>query len=260
MDDCRIRELAQRLIAAERECAPIPPFTDEFPDMTVGEAYRIQKAVVDARREAGDRIVGWKVGLTSRAMQEMMGVDQPDYGPVLASMLVGDGDAVPVAELIQPRVEAEIAVVLDRPLKGPGVRAHDVVRATAGVTASLEVIDSRFKDWRIRLPDTVSDMASSARVVLSGRVVPIGAMDLRLVGMVLTRRGEPVATGAGAAALGNPVHAVAWAANTLGRLGVTLDEGDVIMPGALHRAVDVTAGDTVRATFDRLGPVTVRFT
>lgn len=260
MDDATRQRLARRLLEAERERKPVAPLTADHPGMTADDAYKIQEAVVAARLDAGDRIVGWKVGLTSRAMQEMIGVDQPDYGPVLASMLVADGGAVPYDELIQPKAEAEIAFVLDRPLEGPGVTPLDVLRATAGVVASIEVIDSRIEDWQIKLPDTVADLASSARVILSARMVPAGDLDLRLVGMVMTVNGEPVSTGAGAAALGNPLNAVAWAANTLGRLGATLDEGQIVMPGALHRAVDVEPGDTVRATFDRLGGVTVRFT
>jgi 2-keto-4-pentenoate hydratase len=257
--DAEARAIAERLVEAERTRVPIPPLTSERPDLSAEDAYRIQQHVVAMRVEAAGGIVGYKVGLTSRAMQELLGVDRPDYGPILASTLLEDGASIDAAELIAPRVEAEIAFVLERPLKGPGVSALDVLEATAGVAASIEVIDSRIEGWRIRLADTIADLASSARVVIAGRIVAIDRVDLRLIGMVLERNGEVVSTGAGAAALGNPANAVAWAANTLGRLGITLEAGHVVMPGALHAAVPVGSGDVVRATFDHLGPVGVRF-
>lgn len=259
LTDERARLLAERLVRAERTRAPIPPLTSEHPDLTPEDAYRIQQHIVAIRTAEGERIAGYKVGLTSRAMQEMLGVGQPDYGPIFSSWLLEDGAVLATQELIAPRVEAEIAFVLERPLRGPGVTSLDVLRATAGVTAAIEVIDSRIEDWKIRLPDTIADLASTARVVVAGRLVPTSGLDLRLTGMVLERNGEVVSTGAGAAALGNPAHAVAWAANTLGALGVTLEAGHVVMPGALHAAVPVAPGDVVRATFDHLGPVTVRF-
>lgn len=260
IEDGLAREAAAALLAAARDRRPIPPLTERWPTLDADDAYRIQQHLVRARLDAGETIVGYKVGLTSRAMQELLGVDRPDYGPILSTMLVSDGGEVPASDLIQPRVEAEIAFVLERPVQGPGVTAIDVVRASAGVTAAIEVIDSRIEGWRIGLADTIADLASSARVVLPGRLVPIDGIDLRLVGCTLERNGEVVATGAGAAALGNPAHAVAWAANTLGMLGVRLEPGHVVMPGALHAAVPAAAGDVFTATFDHLGPVTVRFT
>jgi 2-keto-4-pentenoate hydratase len=260
IDEERVREAGTALLEAARDRRPIAPLTERWPAMDAEDAYRIQQHIVRARLDEGETIVGYKVGLTSRAMQELLGVDRPDYGPILSTMLVSDGDGVPAADLIQPRVEAEIAFVLAQGLEGPGLTAIDVLRATAGVTAAIEVIDSRIEGWRIKLADTIADLASSARVVLAGRLVPIDGIDLRLVGCTVKRNGEVVATGAGAAALGNPAHAVAWAANTLGALGVRLEPGHVIMPGALHAAVPAAAGDVFTATFDRLGPVTVRFT
>lgn len=260
MDDATCGRLAAALLRAERERAPIPPLTAELPGMTAGEAYRVQRMVVEERLAGGERIAGYKVGLTSRAMQEQLGVDRPDYGPILSSMLLdGEGALVPAAGLIQPRVEAEIAFLLREPLPRSGVTALDVVRAAAGVAAAIEVIDSRIEGWKIGLADTIADLASSARVALSGHLVPLDGIDLRLVGVVMERNGEVVATGAGAAALGNPAWAVAWAANTLGALGAGLEAGHVIMPGALHASVPARPGDLFRATFDFLGPVTVRF-
>lgn len=259
MDDATIRELAERLMTAEHKRLPTDPLTAAHPAMTAEDAYAVQQTILRTRLESGDSIVGWKVGLTSEAMQAMLGVDTPDYGPILSSMLVNDRGTIAASDLIQPKAEAEIAFVLDRSLRGPGVTPSDVARATAGVVASIEVIDSRIRDWKIALADTVADMASSARVVTSELRVPLEDLDLREVGVAVRLNGGTVETGKGAAVLGDPLSAVAWAANTLGALGVTLEAGQLIMPGAMHRAVDVAAGDTIQATFDELGPVEVRF-
>lgn len=259
LDDATIRDLGLRLIEATRSRVPIPPLTSDHPAMTPADAYGVQQVVVGRRLDAGESVVGWKLGLTSKAMQQQLGVDQPDYGPILSNSIVPEGQRVAIDELIQPRVEAEIAFVLERPLHGPGVTALEALRATAGVAAAIEIIDSRIADWKITLADTIADLASSARVVAAGRLVPVAGLDLRLIGAVLERNGEVVATGAGAAALGNPAEAIAWAANTLGPLGITLEPGQLIMPGALHASVPAARGDVFRARFDRLGSVAVRF-
>lgn len=258
-DDFVATELAARLAAAERDRVPLQPISEVHPELTAEGAYRIQRLTVRRRLEAGDRVVGYKVGLTSPAMQDLLGVHEPDYAPILSSMLLPDDAEVPRRDLIQPKAEAEIAFVLDRPLRGPGVTGEDVRRATAGVAPAIEIIDSRIRDWKITLVDTIADMASSARVVV-GRTVPLEGTDPRGAGVVLERNGEVAATGVGAAALGDPILAVAWAANTLGALGETMDRGHVIMPGALHAAVPAEAGDAFTARFDRIGSVTVRFT
>ncbi len=259
IDEATAVALGERLHTAWQTRTPIPPLTAEYPDLSPADAYAIQQVVVARRLAAGERIVGWKVGLTSKAMQDQLGVDQPDYGPILSGYLVAEGAAIEAASLIAPRVEAEIAFLLAAPLRGPGVSALDVLRATAGVAPAIEVIDSRIEGWRIRLADTIADLASSAHVVVGPRLTPLDGLELRTVGVVVERRGEVVATGAGAAALGHPAAAVAWAANALGALGVTLEAGALVMPGALHASIPVAAGDVVRARFEGLGAVTVRF-
>jgi 2-keto-4-pentenoate hydratase len=206
----------------------------------------------------GDRIVGHKVGLTAAPMQRALGIDSPDYGPVLASTLYRNGDAIPLDAFVSPKVEAEIVFVLGERLEGPGVTVTQARAAIAGAVAGMEIIDSRIADWRIRLADTVADLASNGAMAISSRIVPLGDLDTRLIGMTLTRDGELVDTGAGAAALGDPVAVVAWLANTLGEHGVALEPGHLILTGALHAAVPLTPGDVFRAEFDRLGPVTVR--
>jgi 2-keto-4-pentenoate hydratase len=226
-----VDDLARALYRARRDRVPVRPLTEERPEMTAADAYAVQRRLVELLQADGEgQIVGYKLGLTSRAMQEQLGIDQPDYGPVLAAGVHPDGVEVDLGRLIQPKVEAEIAIVLEAPLAGPHCTALEVRRAAAGAVAAIEIIDSRVADWRIRL-------------------------DPRLTGVAMTRNGELVATGAGAAALGDPLHAVAWLANTLHPIGVTLEAGHVVMTGALHAAVPLAAGDVFRAEFDWLGPV-----
>lgn len=251
---------ATALWAAERDRAPVAPLTETDPELAVADAYAIQAANITRRVQAGARVLGRKVGLTSRPMQQMLGVDQPDYGVLLDDMFVEEGDDVDLATLIQPRVEAEIAFLMERDLRGPGVTTAQVAAAVAGAMPALEIIDSRIADWRIRLVDTIADNASSARVVVGGRVTPVAGLDLRLTGAVITRDGVLADTGAGAAVLGNPLRCVAWLANAIGAFGDGLCAGDVVLAGALHGALPVTDGDVVRAEFAHLGAVTARFT
>ena len=249
---------ARALYDARRDRRPIAPFTDDDPGLTMADGYAVQEALTRLLLADGDRIVGYKVGLTSEPMQKMIGVDSPDHGPVLGSTVYRNGDVIALDGFIAPKLEAEIVFVLGEPLHGPGVSVTDVFRATAGVAAAMEIVDSRFADWRIKLADTVSDLASNGAVAVSGRLVPLAGLDPRLVGMTLTRNGELVDTGAGAAALGDPLAVVAWLANTLGEVGVGLEPGHLVMTGALHAALPMGAGDVFRAEFDRLGPITVR--
>lgn len=259
-DADQVREMSQALLAARLDRVPIAPLTDRFPDMTVEDAYAVQQGLVAGLLAEGDTIIGYKLGLTSKPMQEMLGVDQPDYAPVLGSTVYPDGGEVPCDRYIAPRMEAEICVVLDAPLSGPHCTAAEAWDATRGLIAALEIVDSRIADWRIKLADTVSDLASNGAVAFGSRVVPLGDFDPALIGMVFTRNGDLVTTGAGAAALGGPIDAVAWLANTLHPLGVTLPAGAIIMTGALHAAVPFQPGDVFRAEFDRLGSITLRTT
>jgi 2-keto-4-pentenoate hydratase len=251
---------ASILYEARRTGIPVEPFTDNDPSLGLADGYAVQEHLVRMLLADGDRIVGYKVGLTSKPMQQMIGVGSPDYGPVLASTVYPSGAQVPLSRFIQPRIEAEIAFVLGERLAGPGVSVADASRATAGVAASMEIIDSRIVGWRIKLADTVADLASSGAVVLSSRIVPLAGLDTRLIGMMLTRSGELADTGAGAAALGDPLTVVAWLANTLGEHGIALEPGHLVMTGSMHAAVPMAAGNVFRADFDRLGPVTVRVT
>ncbi|QIK68022.1 2-keto-4-pentenoate hydratase [Nocardioides sp. HDW12B] len=249
---------ARALYDARRTRTQIPPFTDEDPTLGMADGYAVQKDLVELILGDGDTIIGYKVGLTSKPMQKMIGVDSPDYGPVLGSTLYADRGEVSMSDFIQPKMEAEIVAVMGAELRGPGVSVLDAARAVAGVCAAVEIVDSRFEDWRIKLADTVADLASNGAAAVSSRVVPLSEVDTRLIGMTLTRNGELVDTGAGAAALGDPLAVVAWLANTLGENGIALEPGHLVMTGALHAAVPMNAGDVFRADFDRLGPVTLR--
>ena len=253
-----LREAGRALYEARRTRVPIAPFTDTDPGMGAAEGYAIQRELLALLLADGDEVAGYKLGLTSKAAQAMIGADSPDYGPILASTFCADGDEVEANRFIQPKIEAEIAFALDAPLRGPQVTIEDVLQATAGVSAALEIVDSRIVDWRIKLADTIADLASGGAVVVSDRRVPLEGFDVRLVGMALERNGELVDTGAGAAALGNPAGAVAWLANTLAPLGVALEPGQLVLTGSLHRFVDMAPGDVFRAEFDRLGPISVK--
>ncbi|MEK6441710.1 2-keto-4-pentenoate hydratase [Pseudonocardia sp. T1-2H] len=252
------REKAQALYDARRTRIPIPPFTDDDPSLGMADGYAVQKELVALLLADGDSVVGYKVGLTSEPMQKMVGVDSPDYGPVLASTVYRDGDEIPLDRFIAPKVEAEILFVLGERLQGPGVTVTQARAAIAGAVAGMEIVDSRIADWRIKLADTVADLASNGAMATSSRIVPVEDLDTRLIGMTLTRNGELIDTGAGAAALGDPVAVVAWLANVLGENGIALEPGHLVMTGALHAAVPMTPGDVFRAEFDRLGPVTIR--
>jgi len=259
MDENRMKILAEMLLTAEKNRKPILPLTESDPGITVDEAYRIQLQVIEMKKSSGQVVVGKKIGITSRAMQAMLGVNEPDYGHILDGMVVMEGEQIRAADLIQPRIEGELAFILKEDLKGPGVTLADVIRCSEGVIPALEIIDSRIADWKIKLPDTVADNASSARIVLGGKITPILGLDLRTVGMVLEKNGEVVATAAGAAVLGNPAQAVAWLANKLAVYGIMLRQGEVILSGSLTAAVPVNAGDFIRADFGLLGDVKIKF-
>lgn len=252
-------EVAEALATAERERTPIPPLAEAWSDVDVDDAYAIQFVNIRRRLAAGERIVGHKVGLTSRPMQEMLGVDQPDYGHLLDTMSVGNDEDVPAGRYVAPRAEIEIGFVLGAPLAGPGVTADDVLAATAHLRPAIEIIDSRIMDWRIGLADTVADNASSAGFVLGTGETPPERLDLATLEARVLVNGAVTDKGSGAAVLGHPATAVSWVANTLGARGERLEAGHVVLPGACAKAVPVQPGDRVEGDFDILGRVAVTF-
>lgn len=237
----------------------IDPITERYPQLTIEDAYRIQQRMLSHRLGAGHRVIGKKVGATSKAVQQMLGVPQPDFGMLLDSMVYADGATVPMDRLMQPRAEGEIAFLLKRDLVGPGVTAADVLRATEGVMPCMEIVDSRIKDWKIKVVDTVADNASCGVFVLGDSLVDPRRVDLGLVGLVVERNGDVATTGAGAAVLGHPLNAMAWLANTLGALGIPLKAGEIVMSGSLAPLVPIAPGDNFRITLGGIGGCAIRF-
>ena len=260
-------EAAGRLRQAERggqPCAPVRELiasalaADPCAD-PVALAYAVQQYNNSAAIEAGQRPVGRKIGLTSRAVQQQLGVDQPDFGQLFASMARGDDQPITWLDTQQPKVEAEIALVLEHDLCHERHTLADLIRATAFALPAIEVVGSRIAQWDIRLVDTIADNASSGLFVLGSRPVQLSQLDLVRCGMSMTRGGEPVSVGAGAACLGNPLNAAVWLADTMARLGTPLRAGDILLTGALGPMVAARPGDVFTAHIQGLGSVTAAF-
>lgn len=229
------------------------------PDITLEDAYRIQEHFVARRLQAGETVVGKKIGATSKPVQEFLGVFQPDFGILTSGMVFHDGATIDLSQLIQPRAEAELAFVLKEDLKGPGITATDVLRATDYVLPCFEIVDSRFHDWNIKIQDTVADNASCGVYVLGSTPGDPRRLDITLAGMVLEKNGELFSTGVGAAVQGSPANAVAWLANTLGALGIPFRAGEVILSGSQSALVPVAEGDALVCTIGGLGSCSVKF-
>ena len=259
MDQATRSEAARFLLEAYTTGKPVPPLTSTYADLTLEDAYAIQLLQINELVASGRTVKGHKVVLTSAAMQRLLGVDQPDYGHLLDDFFYLEHAPIPVARFVQPRIEPEVAFVLKRPLRGPGVTVHEAIGAVDFVLPALEIVDSRVEDWKIALLDTIADNASSGALVLGSTPTPLHEVDLRLAGAVMIRNGEVVGTGAGGAVLGSPITSLVWLANTVGARGVTLEAGHVILPGSVCAMVPVAAGDTFTATFAGLGSVTARF-
>ncbi len=254
-----IEQLGTELYQALVDAKTVRPLTERHPEITIEDAYLIQQQLMKMRLRAGEHVIGKKIGVTSKAVMNMLGVYQPDFGYLTDGMVYNEGQAIPMSRLIQPKAEGEIAFILKKTLKGPGISSADVLAATEGVMACFEIVDSRIQDWKIKIQDTVADNASCGVFVLGDRLVDPRDVDLNTCGMVLEKNGDIVATGAGAAALGAPANAVAWLANTLGRLGIALEAGEVVMSGSLAIMVPVAAGDNLRVTIGGIGSCSVRF-
>ena len=238
------------LTEARTQRRAIPQLSDRFPSLDLSSAYDVQRL---QRRGRGD-LIGWKLGVTSRAKQAQVGVDSPIYGFLATDHVLDLGEPLMVSEHINPRCEPEIAFVMGADLSGAHVTATEVLAATGGVAAGIEVLDSRYTDYKFTMPDVVADNASAGRYVI-GSPVPVAGIDLRLVGVVLEQNGEVIATASGAASLGHPAAAVAWLVRALDAHGEGLRRGDVILSGGLTAATPVSAGDSVVVTIDRIGSV-----
>ncbi len=252
-------ELAADLAQAERSREPLAPLTSAYPDIDVVDAYEIQLINIRQRVAEGARVLGHKVGLSSKAMQQMMGVDEPDYGHLLDEMQVFEDTPVKASRYLYPRVEVEVGFILAADLPGAGCTEDDVLAATEAVVPAIELIDTRIKDWKIALCDTIADNASSAGFVLGEARVSPADVDVKAIDAVLTCNGEVVAEGRSDAVLGNPVTSVAWLSRKVESFGVRLRKGDIVLPGSCTRAIDVRAGDEFVADFAGLGSVRLSF-
>ncbi len=252
-------QLGDALLGVYESGQPIVPLTETNPELTVEDAYQVQLHQVAAWKAAGRRVTGYKVGLTSRAMQQQLGVDQPDFGHLFTDMVLDGSAPIDAGRFISPRIEPEISFVLKHELAGPGLTVADAIGAIDYAIASIEIIDSRIADWKIGLADTIADNASSGALVLGSRPLRLDAADLALIGCNLFQNGELVRTGAGGAVLGDPINGLLWLANKLGSLGQPLEAGSIVMAGAVTAAVAATPGDTFTASFAHLGSVTTRF-
>ncbi|MGW4912725.1 2-keto-4-pentenoate hydratase [Streptomyces sp. NPDC004270] len=259
LSDRQREEAGLLLREAEHHVAPIDPLSALLPGLDLADAYAVQRDNIAWRLADGASVVGHKVGLTAAAMQQLLGVEEPDFGHLLDDMLHRDGSTVLAGHYCRPRIEPEICFLLARPLHGPGVTVEDVLDATEAVAPSLEIVDSRIRDWKITLVDTVADNASSAGLVC-GAWTPLNEVpDLAAVLVDLVVDDERVASGSGKEVLGHPAAAVAWLANTLAAFGTFLEPGHLVLPGAMTTAPFVSAGQKIEARFSGLGPVSVTF-
>ena len=259
MNEEKIKKYGDELYQAFVDCRPVRPLLEREPDISIEDAYKIQEHFVARRVQAGERIVGKKIGATSKPVQDFLGVYQPDFGMLTSGMVFQEGDTIDLGKLIQPKAEAELAFVLKADLKGPGITAMDVIRATDYVLPCFEIVDSRITDWKIKIQDTVADNASCGVYVLGTTRGDPRKLDITLAGMVLEKNGEIFSTGVGAAVQGSPANAVAWLANTLGALGIPFKAGEVILSGSQSALVPVVDGDELVCTVGGLGSCRIKF-
>ena len=258
MDQATKAELAELLEAAELEAHEVVKITDQHPDLTLGEAYEICDLIRDNKLSRGIKQVGFKMGLTSKAKMDQMGVNRPGFGYLFDYFAIPDGGEIKTAELIHPKVEPEIAVVLKTALKGPGCTIADVFAAIDFVLPAMEVIDSRYENFRFDLVSVIADNSSSSRFVTGGQSATVDEIDMKTMGVVMEINGEVVALGAGAAVIGHPANAVAMLANSLAEKGEEVPAGSFIMTGALTAAHAVSPGDSVTVSYQGLGSISAR--
>ncbi len=255
-----IKQLGDELYEALVSRKPLQPLTVRYPEIREVEAYQISLQMLNRRLEAGEKVVGKKIGVTSAAVMKMLNVHQPDYGYLTSGMMHSTGVELAISEeMIAPRAEGEVAFVLKKTLSGPGISNADVISATDFVMPCFEIVDSRIANWEIKIEDTIADNASCGAVVLGNGAVDLRDIDLTTCGIVVSLNGELISTGAGAAAMGSPINCVTWLANTLGSIGIPLEAGEVILSGSLVPLQPVQSGDSIEMRIGGLGSCTARF-
>lgn len=249
------QEIVDYLLSAEKECREVVKITDRYPNLTFEEAYYIQEKLIQRKEHEGARRIGLKLGLTSKAKQEMMGVHEAIYGYLMNDMLTVEWKPLSFSSLIHPKAEPEIAFFIGEDLQGTNLTAADVLSVTQYVAPAIEVIDSRYQNFKFTLTDVIADNCSSARFVIGNKWLSPAGLDLAGLGMVMSKNGEVVTVGAGAAVLGHPATSVAWAVNKLGAIGKGLKKGDIVLSGAISEAIAFEAGDSISVQFADLGSV-----
>lgn len=250
-------KLASELLKAEETAHPVKAFSRRFDNYTVEDAYGIQAEVTKLKMDKGRKIIGKKIGFTSEKLRQQYGVNEPDYGMLMDDCILMEHESLCIDQLIWPRVEAEIAFVLNRDLDKPNITVSDVICATEGIMPAIEIVDSRFENWQVNVADTIADNAANARILLGGTMRPLSDFDLRYIGLTVSKNGQLMDSATGSAVFGNPIHAVVWLGNKLYELGAPLKKGEIIMSGSFTPVFDIKKGDYVEAVFDRLGRISV---
>lgn len=255
MNEEDISKLSKEILKAEKEKTPTNPLSERY-DLSIKDAYEIQLSLVERKKEEDKEIVGKKIGLTSKDIQETFRVHQPDYGHIFNNLVLEEDTPINTNELIQPKIETEIGFILGEDLEGPGITVGEVLKCTEGLIPTFEVIDSRFKSWNIEIQDTIADNASIGRVIIGSPLIEAQNIDLRTVGSIVRKNGDIVRTAAGGAVLGNPAQSVAWLANKLSEYNVELKSNEIILSGSLISPIEIGKGDILQASFgDGLGSI-----
>lgn len=259
MDSATVKQIALMLLNVEEKRIPIPPISETFYGVTIRDAYEIQKKIAGFKKTAGKVAIGKKLGATSQAIRKQLMINEPCYGYLFDSTVTSEYESISLSELICPRIEAEIAFFLGKDLKGPGITIPHVLEATAAIAPILEVIDSRFENWKVNVEDAIADNAMAGRVVLSSQLSNPWNKDLKTMGVVLEKNGKYLDSAAGAAVMGHPALAVAWLANKLSEYGDYLKAGEIILPGSFIPAYEIRLNDHFQAHFSQLGSVGITF-
>lgn len=259
LDEQTIDELAEMYLRAERDVAPVPPWRERFPEASEEDLYAIQATLLNKRVALGGTLAGWKAGATNPAAQATFGLKEAVYGRLLAETRLADGDALPTAALIHPRLECEVAFLMARDLAGPGVTAEQALAAVEGAVAAFEIVDARTTGWDARKHEMIADNVYQARYMLGGEAVSVRGLDLAAIEVVLRKNGVEVARATGANVLGSPANSLAWMANRLAEQGQGIKAGDVVLAGSLTPLVPCAAGDRFEASFDHLGTIAIGF-